>query len=135
AGERAQIGVHEGLTGGHATGVGMLDDRAGRTFRRIELGDQLERRIGVEDVDVAELSPLQLLRCRHAVALLAPNIERAYLVGVLAIAKLLFQATREGAPARRFLVAALRKLGREPVRYLGVVSRRTRVGDLRKFAP
>jgi hypothetical protein len=58
---------------------------------RVELGDQLERRVGVVDVVVAELLALQLGRWRRPAAFIAGDVEGRPLVRVLAIAQRLLQ--------------------------------------------
>jgi hypothetical protein len=54
----AVIGLQQVLAVGHATGVGVLDDDAGRAV--VELLDALQRRVGVADVVVGQLLALQL---------------------------------------------------------------------------
>jgi hypothetical protein len=65
AGQGPLIGLALAAADGHAAGIGVLDDRHGRALGRVELGDQLEGRVGVVDVVVAELLALQLGRRGH----------------------------------------------------------------------
>ena len=79
----------------------------------VELGDQLEGRVGVVEVVVAELLALELRapwRCPGAL-IGASTIERRPLVRVLAIAQRLLQRRRRRRSALREGLAAL---GREP---------------------
>jgi hypothetical protein len=64
--EGAGIGLGQGLAAGDAAGIGMLDDRADRAIVGVELRHQLEGRVGVVDVVVAQLLALVLGGGGHA---------------------------------------------------------------------
>ena len=68
----------------------MLDDGDGRRLRRIELGDQFVRRVGVVEIVVGERLALYLLGSGDTEALLRRLIERRPLVRVLAVAQRVF---------------------------------------------
>ena len=67
---RLGIGVGERRSSCDAAGIGVLDDRDRRHIR-VELADQLERRIGVVEIVVAQRLALELRRRRDAGPLLA----------------------------------------------------------------
>ena len=88
----------------------MLDDRHRRARR--ELGDQLDRTVGVVDVVVGERLALELARRRHSCPRLAATVETGALVRVLAVAECLAQLATKGAPRRHRLTDC----GSHPVR-------------------
>ena len=72
---------------GHAAGVGVLDDDAGR---RVELLDAFPGRIGVGNVVVAQLFALQLLAGHDAAGRrVQVTVQRSVLVGVFSVAQVL----------------------------------------------
>ena len=81
------VGLDQVRADGHAAGVGMLDDDAGR---RVEGLDAFPGRVGVGDVVVAELLALQLRPARQqAVRRAGLRGRRPRLVRVLAVAQVL----------------------------------------------
>jgi hypothetical protein len=81
----------------------VLDDRADRAVVGVELRHQLERRVGVVDVVVAQLLALVLGGGGHAGAAGAVEVEGRGLVRVLAVAQRLASVP---AKARRRGVAS-----------------------------
>ncbi|MPL60780.1 hypothetical protein SDC9_06342 [bioreactor metagenome] len=125
--EGALVGVEQAGAGGDATGVGVLDDRAGRGLGA-EFGDEFKGRVGVVDVVVGQFLALQLFRRGNARAVRAVEVEGRLLVRVLAIAQGLGEGAGEGAPARRVLVDRARHPGADR----RVIGRGAGIGDLRE---
>ena len=117
AGEGLAISVDQTFAFGDAARIGVLDDGASRTARRIEFGDAFVSGVGVVDVVVGELLALGLARGGDAEAHDRRAIERGRLVRVLAVAQWLDQPAAEGAIVRRGVVKRLR----EPVADGGIV--------------
>ena len=89
----AAVGVHGRLADGEAARVGVLD-HAGRGL--LELGDERARGVDVEPVGERERGALQLARMRHAAGWPGHGVERAALMRVLAVAKLVQPRPTDG---------------------------------------
>ncbi len=116
-GEGPLVGLQQGRADGHAAGVGVLDDDAGRPL--VELLDALQGRVRVADVVVGELLALDLGGGGHTglspIRLLASlDIEGGRLVGVLAVAHALAFAELEVEGARQSLRLLFRVLNDSP---------------------
>ena len=55
--ERRVIGIHQRLALPHAARIGVLDDGDGRGLFGIELGNQLERGVGIVDIVIGQFLP------------------------------------------------------------------------------
>ncbi len=107
----------------------MLDDRHGRALGWVELGDQLEGRVGVVDVVVAEFLALQLGGGGDADARAGEGVEGRLLVRVLAVAHHLAQLAGDGLAGREVLA----ELPGEPGGDRRVIGRRAGIGAGREL--
>ena len=133
--QRRQVRVLQGLAQRDAARVGVLDDGAGRTLRRIELRHQLIGGVGVIDVVVGQLLALQLPGAGDTRARRAIHIKGRFLVRVLAIAQGLAQQPAQRAAARRVFFAVPGQFAGKPVGHRSVIGGRARKGPLRQLAP
>ena len=106
----------------------MLDDGHSCSGLGIELRHQLNGRVGVGDVVIAEGLALHLAGGGHPGPWGLLHVEGGGLVRVLAIAKGLGQAARQGPPPG----CGLAQLAREPGRNRRIVGRRAGVGPGRQ---
>src|ERR1019366_6642927 len=87
--------------------IGMLDDRNGRS---VELGDTLERRVGVGQIVVRQFFALHLSRGRHAEPR-AVDVKSGVLMRVFAVAQSLPQRSGDGQAVREGLLTLFREPG------------------------
>jgi len=112
-GEGAVVGVEEGIPDRHAAGVGVLHNDACGPFG--ELFDALEGRVGVTDIVVGELLPLELAGGGDRRLLdVALHVEGGVLMGVLPVAHPLGLFELEGEDGRKLGVLLTEALS-EPV--------------------
>ena len=96
AGERFLPGIEQAVARRNAAGIGVLDDDDGRSAVA-ELGDELERGIGVVEIVVAELLALDLLGLGDAARRGSDGqIKRRLLMRVLAVAQRHLELARTG---------------------------------------
>ncbi len=127
--ERFLVSFGQGCTHGHATRVGVFDNRHGRAVCRIELRHQLERSVGVIDVVVAQFFTLKLLGRRNARTIRPVGVKGRLLVAVFAIAQGLFQLARHRAALGRFQL----QHASHPVRYGSIIGGGAGIGLLRQL--
>ena len=103
----AVVGFEQVVAEGHAAGIGMLDDHAGRAF--IELLDAFQRGIGVGDVVERQFLALQLVRGGDARFLdVLFHVEGRVLMRVLAVTHALLAAVLQvDGVGEGFFLAAL----------------------------
>ena len=79
----------------------MFDNRNGWAIRRVKLGNQFKRGIGVVDVVVGQFLALMLGRRRNALTAGAIGIKRSRLVGIFTVTHRLLISASNGPKARR----------------------------------
>ncbi len=90
------IGLVDGLAHAHTAGIGVLDSHSAGLFST-ELLEEVQRAVGVVDVVVGELLAVELLGGGQGVVAVADlPVEGGLLVGVLAVAHLLYLLKGQG---------------------------------------
>ena len=107
----------------------MFDDRDGWAIRRVKLGNQFKRGIGVVDVVVGQFLALMLGRRRNALTAGAIGIKRSRLVGIFTVTHRLLISASNGPTARRVEI----NRASHPRTNGGVIGGGAAIGGLRQF--